>query len=213
MKATSAFKNGPGGATGRPEGYGIDLLWIPLGAGGWFVRFNGRVWETLQARREGREPDDLFHSALIVRVPEGRFTIENAWPIPDSSGERRGVVAEGPVFSRWLGALRIFRYEVRCWRDGVIDDAEWAVGGPRRITDQRAEARRVLDHLPEMPSHAWGRRIPDTEDMWNSNSTISWVLTRSGIDAALIEPPPAGRAPGWQAGISVARQEMAPKHE
>ena len=81
----------------------------PLGAGGWFVQFNGRVWQALQARKERRPPDDLFHSALIVRVPEGRFTIENAWPTHDSSGEHRGVVAEGPVFHRWLGALQIFR--------------------------------------------------------------------------------------------------------
>ena len=210
MNAKRAFNDGPGGGNERPADYGIDLLWIPLGAGGWFVQFNGRVWETIQARRERRPPDDLFHSALVVRVPEGRFTIENAWPIPGSSGKSRGVVAEGPVFSRWLGAFRIFRYEVRCWRDGVIDDAKWAVGGPRRISDRRVKAWRVLDRLPDMPSYVWGRQIPGTGDMWNSNSTISWVLTRSGIDAARIEPPPAGRAPGWQAGISVARRQTDP---
>lgn len=192
-----------------PGEYGIDLLWIPLGAGGWFVRFNGRVWEALQARREQRPPSDLYHTALIVRVPEGRFTIENAWPIPDASGEHRGVVVEGPVFTRWLGSIRLFRYEVRCWRDGVIDDADWAVGGPRQITDRLDDTRRVLDHLPALPSYVWGRRVPGTTDMWNSNSTISWVLTRSGMDAARLEPPAGGRAPGWQAGITVARRDTA----
>mgnify|MGYP001826553672 CR=1 FL=1 len=194
--------------TNRFNGYGIDLLWIPLGAGGWFVQFNGRVWETIQARKEHRQPSNLFHTALIVHAPEGLFTIENAWPIPDSSGDSRGVVVDGPVFSRWLGILRVFQYEVRCWHVGIISDANWAVGGPRRITDRLIDAQRVLEYLPTIQSYIWGRRIPGTEDMWNSNSTISWVLTRSGIDLTNIEPPAAGRAPGWRAGISIARREM-----
>jgi len=28
---------------------GIDLYWLPLGAGGWFVRLNGRVYEAARA--------------------------------------------------------------------------------------------------------------------------------------------------------------------
>lgn len=57
---------------------GVELLWIPLGAGGWFVRLNGRVWEAVQAFRAGRRPAALFHSCLRVHVPEGQFIIENA---------------------------------------------------------------------------------------------------------------------------------------
>jgi len=34
-----------------------------------------------------RRPLDLYHCALEVRVPEGRFVIENAWPIPDAGGD------------------------------------------------------------------------------------------------------------------------------
>ena len=34
-----------------PAGPAVDLYWLPLGAGGHFVRFNGRVYE---ARRESR---------------------------------------------------------------------------------------------------------------------------------------------------------------
>lgn len=190
-----------------PRGFGIDLLWIPLGAGGWFVRLNGRIWEALQARKEHRRPSDLYHTALVVHLPEGRFVIENAWPIPDAAGANRGVVAEGPVFHRWLGASRIFRYEVRCWSDGVIDDAAWAAGGPRRITDDTGTARRVLDLLPSMPTRVWGRRVPDAGEMWNSNSTIAWVLTRSGLPTTEIAPPDGGRAPGWRAGIALASRE------
>jgi hypothetical protein len=60
----------------------IDLFWLPLGAGGHFVRFNGRVYEYFQARREHRPVSDLYHTALEVTVPDGRYIIENSWPIP-----------------------------------------------------------------------------------------------------------------------------------
>jgi len=36
---------------------GIDLYWLPLGAGGHFVRFNGRVYERLHAYLEHRRGD------------------------------------------------------------------------------------------------------------------------------------------------------------
>ena len=77
----------------------VDLYWLPLGAGGHFVRFNGRLYEALVARLQRRPPSALDHAALEVRVPEGRFVIEQT-PVPDSSGERRGGVAQGAVGSR-----------------------------------------------------------------------------------------------------------------
>jgi hypothetical protein len=41
----------------EPSDTGIYLYWLPLGAGGSFVRFNGRVFEFVQARIEsGRFP-------------------------------------------------------------------------------------------------------------------------------------------------------------
>jgi hypothetical protein len=45
-----------------------------------------------------RDRCDLYHSALEVRIPEGRFVIEQA-PAWGESGER-GVVAEGAVGAR-----------------------------------------------------------------------------------------------------------------
>ncbi|MFZ0129603.1 MAG: hypothetical protein WAL77_09300, partial [Candidatus Dormiibacterota bacterium] len=72
----------------------IDLYWLPLGAGGRFVRWNGRAYEALAALWERRRPQDLYHSALEVTRPEGRFVIEMT-PIPDANGAERGVVAEG----------------------------------------------------------------------------------------------------------------------
>jgi hypothetical protein len=43
--------------------------------------------------------------------------------------------------------------------------------------------------------------------MWNSNSVIAWVISRSGMDTESIQPPAGGRPPGWQAGLVVARRQ------
>ena len=184
---------------------GVDLYWLPLGAGGWFVRLNGRIYEALVAWRERRPRRDLYHSALVVTVTEGRFVIEQAWPIPDGDGVARGVVAEGPVGTRRAGAVRVFRFEIRRWRDGVITDIGEAVDSPRRLTSDPAVARRVLDLVPEAPTPVWGRDDLGAGEMWNSNSLVSWLIARSGLDVESVRPPAGGRAPGWDAGVAVAR--------
>jgi hypothetical protein len=148
-----------------------DLYWLPLGAGGHFVRLNGRVYEALTSRLDRRPTCDLYHSALQVDVPEGRFVIEQT-PVPDLSGKQRGVVA----------------------------------GGPQLLTADERLARRVLDLVPEVPTPVWGRDELGTGETWNSNSVISWVIARSGIDAESLRPPAGGRAPGWRAGLVVARR-------
>jgi hypothetical protein len=185
---------------------GVDLYWLPLGAGGHSVRLNGRVFEALAARLEHRPPCDLYHSALVVRVPEGRFVIEQA-PPRASDGAERGVVAEGAVGSRWAGRFRIFRYEVRCWCGGIIPDVDEAVESPQRLTDDPAVARRVLDLAPHVPTAVWGRDELAAGEMWNSNSVISWLLARSDLPTDAIRPPAGGRAPGWHAGLVVARRQ------
>ena len=190
-------------ATSEP---GVDLYWLPLGAGGHSVRLNGRVFEAVAARLERRPPCDLYHSALEVRVPEGRFVIEQA-PISDSNGGERGVVAEGAVGSRWAGRFRIFRYEVRRWCGGIIPDVNEAVESPQRLTDDPALAQRVLDLAPHVPTAVWGRDELAAGEMWNSNSIFSWLIARSGLDAEAIRPPAGGRAPGWRAGLVVARRQ------
>ena len=48
----------------------VDLYWLPLGAGGWFVRANGRVYEKWSAWREHRAPLDLYHSGLMVNLDQ-----------------------------------------------------------------------------------------------------------------------------------------------
>jgi hypothetical protein len=159
----------------------------------------------LVARLERRSAKDLYHSALIVRAPEGEFVIEQA-PVRDSEGASRGVVAEGVVGSRWASSLRIFRYEIRCWPDGVIPDIGEAVASPQHLTDDPLAAQRVLDLISEVPTPVWGRDELGAGEMWNSNSLTSWLIERSGIGVEEVRLPPNGRAPGWQAGIVVARR-------
>lgn len=183
----------------------VELYWLPLGAGGHFVRLNGRLYEALAARLHRRPACDLYHSALQVEVPEGKFVVEQA-PVHDWSGDERGVVADGAVGARWAGRFRIFRYEIRLWRGGHIPDVAEAVDSPRRLSDDEAAARRVLEVTAQIPTPVWGRDQLEAGEMWNSNSVIAWVIARSGMDAEAIRPPPGGRAPGWHAGLVVARR-------
>jgi hypothetical protein len=186
---------------------GVDLYWLPLGAGGHSVRLNGRVFEAVVSRLERRTACDLYHSALVVHVPDGRFVIEQA-PVRDSNGGERGVVVEGSVGSRWAGRFRIFRYEVRRWRDGLIPDIGEAVESPQRLTADPLVAQRVLDLVPAVPRLVWGRDESQAGEMWNSNSLTSWLIARSGLHVELVHPPAGGRAPGWRAGVVVARRQQ-----
>jgi hypothetical protein len=187
----------------------VDLYWLPLGAGGRFVKLNGRVFEALSAWVQRRPRCDLYHSALEVHVAGERVVIEMA-PVWNERSPHRGVVAEGSVGSPSAGRLRMFRYEVRRWRDGRIPDVDEAVQSPLRLSDDDAVARRVLDLVPRVPTLVWGRDELSTGDMWNSNSLIAWLIARSGMDAEAIELPPGGRAPGWRAGLAVARRREDP---
>jgi len=186
-------------------GAAVDLHWIPLGAGGHVVRLNGCAFEALAAALARRPRADLFHAALVVEVDGARHTIEVA-PSPDGQGEARGVVATGPVGARPLGRLRLFRYEVRCWRDGDVPDLAHAVGAPWRLTTDPVVARRVLALVAQVPTPVWGRDQLRAGEMWNSNSVVAWALARAGLPVEVVPMPPGGRAPGWHAGIAVARR-------
>jgi hypothetical protein len=183
----------------------VDLYWIPLGAGGHSVRFNGRVFEAIEAARQRRRRCDLYHAALVVELVGDRYTVEIA-PSPDANEASRGVVATGAVGSCHLGRWRLFRYEVRCWRGGSIPDLRYAVGGPHRLTGDPAVARRLVDLVATVPRPVWGRDALGTGEMWNSNSVIAWLIATAGLHTALLRPPPGGRAPGWFAGLEVARR-------
>jgi hypothetical protein len=194
-------------ASGEAGAY-VDLYWLPLGAGGNFVRLNGRVYEALVATVQRRPRFDLYHSGIEVVVPEGRFTIEETPAQPH--GEDRGVVGIGPIGAGWLARrVPMFRYELRRWRDGVIPDIGEAVESPQRLTTDVATARRVLDLVPRVPFLVWGRDELGVGDMWNSNSQVAWLIATSGIDVAEARLPARGRAPGWRAGLEAAARKIA----
>jgi hypothetical protein len=190
----------------------VDLYWIPLGAGGHSVAFNGRVFEAIEAARRHRQRCDLYHAALVVELDDDRYTLELA-PSPDADEAGRGVVATGAVGSRCLGWLRLFRYEVRCWRGGSIPDLDDAVGGPRTLSTDPLVARRVLDLVKSLPTPVWGRDELNAGEMWNSNSMIAWLIASSGLPTDLLRPTARGRAPGWRAGLEVARRAGALQHD
>jgi hypothetical protein len=194
----------------RPGSDRVDLLWLPLGAGGHVVRRNGRVYEALVAARERRPRCDLYHAALEVRAGGERYAVEMG-PVWGNPEPDRGVVVEGPVGCRLLGRSRAFRYEVRCWRDGVIPDAAEAVDSPRTVTWEPERVRRVLGLIVQVPPLVWGRDEIRAGEMWNSNSMVAWLLVRGGLDPddPVLAPPPRGRAPGWQAGLVLAARDAA----
>jgi hypothetical protein len=185
----------------------VDLYWLPLGAGGHSVRYNGRAYEWLVAHRERREPRDLYHAGLQVELFGHCYVIEMT-PVPQGDPRSRGVVAEGPVGSRLLRRFRVFRYEVRSWRDGAIPDVTEAVESPRRLTDDPEIAARLLALVPSVPTRVWGRDELHVRDMWNSNSLVAWLLARSGVDIDGVQPPAGGRAPGWRAGLAAAQPRL-----
>ena len=179
-----------------------DLYWIPLGAGGHSVRLNGQIFEVVAAARGHRARCALYHSALVVSVDGERYTIELA-PSPDGDKAGRGVVGTGAVGSHHAGRLRLFRYELRCWRGG-IPDLDEAIGGTdpahrrRRHRSAACRARRAV------PTPVWGRDELGTGEGWNSNSVIAWLIASAGLPTQGLHPPGRGRAPGWDAGLIVA---------
>ncbi|MEU4689885.1 hypothetical protein [Actinoplanes sp. NPDC023714] len=179
----------------------VDLYWLPLGAGGpWPVRRAGRLYRAVTGY-------ELYHSALRVRADDRTYTVEMA-PVWGNAADGRGVVAEGPVGLRLLGHSRLFRYEVRCWRDGRIPDLAYAVASPQNLAVDAERTERLLRLLPDFPCATWGRDEQGTGDMWNSNSLIAWALSASGHPVHAVRLPPHGRAPGWAAGLRVAAQQL-----
>src|SRR5690606_29819383 len=160
--------------------------------GSGFVRLNGRIYERTEARREGREPLDIYHTALEVSTRHRRYVVETMWPSPGADTASRGVVLGGPVFSGLLGRWRTFRYEVRRWPDGVLPDAAEAIGGPQQLSGDTDDAERLLDMADAIPPLIWGRDQLDVGEMWNSNSVIAWLLATTGLSMPAIRPPDGG---------------------
>ena len=129
---------------------GMDLYWLPLGAGGHFVRWNGRIYEAVSALLERRGAADLYHSALQVRLPPASYVIEvtPVWNLPPGD---RGVIAEGAVGPRWAGR-------------GSFDTRSTPGAKERSRTSLRLS--QAQSGLPRTKSHvpALAGRAPDGSD-------------------------------------------------
>ena len=195
---------------GRSDAPRVDLYRLPLGTGSQpTVRWSGRVYEAIVARHEHRAARDLYHSALEVHVGGNRFVMEMA-PVWSTRQPDRGAVGEGAVGLPWLGRTRLFRYQVRRWRNGFIPDIAEVVASPQRLNTGVVQARRLLELVPFFPTVTWGRDETGTGETWNSNSLIAWLLIPSGHPADVVDLPPYGSAPGWSAGLVLAaRQDNA----
>jgi hypothetical protein len=171
--------------SGRGVGARVDLYWIPLGAGGHFVRFNGIVYEGIAASFQHRPRRELYHSALQVEVDDAVYAVEMT-PVPNRRGWERGVVAEGPVGADFAGRFRVFRYEVRRWRDGIVPDHAFAVDSPIRLSDDPDVARRVLAanprpcrsavwHHSQSAVNAWKKvgNVPSAPNATSTSATIN----------------------------------------
>ena len=197
-----------------PSGAFLDLYWIPLGAGNRVVQFSGRTFETIAAKWTRRPPCDLYHTALVATLGTDEYFIEMT-PVPGASRAPldRGVVAVGAVGTAWARRLRVFRYEIRRWRNGTIPDLAAAVGDPVRVSNVERHVAAVLDAVPGVPTPVWGRDELRAGEMWNSNSVVSWILTVSGLVDGVGGPPHGGRAPGWDAGIAVASRPRVSRRQ
>lgn len=169
------------------------------------MRLNGRAFEALAARVAGREAKDLYHSALTLHCDGVPTIIEMTPSVGGPSGDH-GVVVEGPVGVRGVAGVGVLRYEIRCWANGRISDIGEQVAPPLRLSDRAEDARRIIALAPQVPALTWGRDEHGVGEMWNSNSVISWLVKRAELAAEAVRPPRGGRAPGWRAGITVARR-------
>ena len=187
----------------------VDLYWIPVAAGTpRLQRLSLRLWEAFEAARCRRPRAVLYHSALKLRLENGdQLTLELT---PAFAGEPVAPLATGPVGFRGADRFRLLRYQLRCLPGAELPDECWAVDSPVHLADRSGAARRILDVALTVPRHVWGRRVPGTNEMWTSDSTLSWILERAGIDLSGAAPPSGGRAPGWQVGIQLARSREQP---
>lgn len=183
----------------------VRLYWIPVGAGQHAVRNSTSVFERIDAHRHHRPRRTLYHAALEVQLGADHWTVEMA-PAWAGPGREHGVTTTGPVGIRRLGSSRFFRYEVRIWRDGSVPDLGYAVGGALHVPTDPVRTRRLLAAGARVPSLTWGRDELGLGDMWNSNSLVAWLLATSGHDVDSLAPPGGGRAPGWSAGLELARR-------
>ena len=180
----------------------LDLYWIPVAAGTpRLQRASLRGWEAFEAARCRRPRATLFHSALKLTRQDETLTLEVTPAFIDSPGPP---ILTGPVGMAGADRFRLFRYQLRLARVERLPDEEFAVTSPVRLAESCTVSERLLELAPSVPRHTWGRRVRGTREIWTSDSTVAWLLTRAGIGLEGVLPPAGGRAPGWQVGFELA---------
>lgn len=183
----------------------VELLWLPVGVEtNRFQQASLRLWEAFEAARARRRRCRLVHAGLRLCPGEsGPFTLEL---MPAWQGGRGTPLATGSVGFRGADRFALFRYQLHCDDGGTFPDERWAIGEPLVVSRESGVPERILALAAKVPRYTWGRRVRGTSEMWTSDSVVSWLLTRAGIDLAQFGPPPGTRAPGWQAGLEIARR-------
>lgn len=180
----------------------LELYWIPVAAGtSRAQQASLRFWEGFEAARARRRRAVLYHSALKFRLDGQRFTLEL---MPAFIRTDAPPLMTGPVGVRGADRLRLFRYQLVCLPVDALPDEQWAVESPVRLSADSGAVRRVIELAPCVPRYAWGRRQRGTREMWTSDSVVSWLLVKAGVDLSRVHPPRGGRAPGWDAGKQLA---------
>jgi hypothetical protein len=184
-----------------------DLHWIPLGAGGHCVRFNGRVFEAIEAARQHRPRRDLYHAALVIEL-EAIGTRSRSRPRRTRRGApRRGGHGRRREPPRRLAAPVSLRGPPL---------ARWVHRGPRRGGRQappahqrpsgRPSAPRCRQHSPD--ARVGARRARDRRDVALELRGRLADRHRKFVDRR----PPAATARSrsrWHAGLEVARRSEA----
>lgn len=176
----------------------LELSWIPVGAGTHFQRASLLLYESVAAAISRRPRATLVHAGIKFALDGQRYTFE-VMPAPPGPNHRGEVT--GPVGIRPAGRLRLFRYQAVLSESPALPDEQWAVGPAIRLTSDPATIARAIELRLEIPAYTWGRRRRGHSEMWTSDSAVSWLLGRAGLDVRAIAIPPGTRAPGWFAGI------------
>ena len=181
----------------------LDLYWLPVGAGtSRFQQASLRCWEAIEAARARRPRQRLLHGALkLGRDDSVPHTLEL---MPAFVRDDVPPLVTGPVGIRGADRLRLFRYQLLLVPAERLPDEDFAVCPPIRLSDDPGVIDRLFGLAATVPPYTWGRRVPGTTEMWTSDSVVSWLLMRAAIDASALLPA-EGRAPGWLAGIELAR--------
>ena len=108
----------------------VDLYWLPLGVGD--IRCGSTDASTRPWRRGWSAGQCAISTTLRSRYTcrrDGSSSNRHRFVIPERA-RSEALSPAAPSGRRWAGHFRIFRYEVRCWRDGVIPDIVEAVASP-----------------------------------------------------------------------------------